>query len=146
MELTQAEADALIALPKVKESEEHYHYPIPGGRIAIPLVSVNRRENFFLDISRVQINLMKRTYQTRGRQVIALVRLDMGGSPHRNPDGEEVPCPHLHVYREGHGDKWAMPLPADRFADMTNFTVLLENFMTYCNVTEPPTIQFNVFQ
>ena len=22
------------------------------------------------------------------------------GAPHRNPDGQEIPCPHLHVYRQ----------------------------------------------
>ncbi|HEY7442131.1 MAG TPA: hypothetical protein VH701_06920 [Vicinamibacterales bacterium] len=26
------------------------------------------------------------------------------GAPHRNPDDEEIPCPHLHLYREGYGD------------------------------------------
>jgi hypothetical protein len=37
------------------------------------------------------------------------MRLDLDGPPHRNPDDEEIPWPHLHVYREGYGDKWASP-------------------------------------
>jgi hypothetical protein len=44
-----------------------------------------------------------------------LVRLDLGGAPHRNRDDEEIGVPHLHLYREGFGDKWATPLPSDRF-------------------------------
>jgi len=63
---------------------------------------------------------------------------------HRNPDNTEVACPHLHVYREGYGDKWAMPLD-DLFADTTDLMNLLEDFMRYCNIIEPPIIQRGLF-
>ncbi|MFW9280162.1 DUF6978 family protein [Glaesserella parasuis] len=26
-----------------------------------------------------------------------MVRLDIEGPPHRNPDGEEIICPHIHL-------------------------------------------------
>ena len=58
-----------------------------------------------LDVTRGQIKLTKATYQNRARQVIVLMRLDLDGSTHRNPDDQEIPCPHLHVYREGFGDR-----------------------------------------
>lgn len=48
------------------------------------------RENFLLDIRRGKIDLLKATNQNRARQTIVLVRLDLGGAPHRNPDGEEI--------------------------------------------------------
>ena len=62
-----------------------------------------------------RINALKGTYQTRARQVMVLVRLCFGGGAHRNPDGVRITSPHLHTYREGFGDKWAMPLPEVQF-------------------------------
>jgi Family of unknown function (DUF6978) len=52
---------------------------------------------------------------TRGVAIPA--RLDFRGAPHRNPDDEEIPCPHLHLYRESYGDRSLMPLPAEQFSD-----------------------------
>ena len=71
------------------------------------------REEFLLDIRRARIDLAKGTYQNRGREVVILARLDFGGAPHRNPDGEEIGSPHIHLYREGFGDKWAFPIPSE---------------------------------
>jgi hypothetical protein len=76
---------------------------------------------FLLDVTLYQIKLTKATFQNRARAVIILYRLDIDGAPHRNPDDQEVPCPHLHVYREGFGDKWATPAPTDKFPDTTCF-------------------------
>jgi hypothetical protein len=97
MNITQAEADALIAMPKIRTSDETWNYPSMGGAISIPLISPDKRENFLLDIRKGRINLSKGSYQNRSRQVIVLVRIDFGGSVHRNPDGTEVLCPHLHL-------------------------------------------------
>lgn len=144
--ITQAEADALIALPKYKEDNGFWNYPGFGGAISIPLTSDDKRENFFLDISHGKINLVKGKYQNRARHIIVLVRLDFGGSPHRNPDGEEVPCPHLHLYKENFGDKWAFPAPADIFTDITDTWKTFQDFMTYCNIVEPPQIQIGLKQ
>jgi hypothetical protein len=96
---------------------------------------------FLLDLSRGRIDLAKVKMQNRGRQVVVLVRVDLSGAPHRNPDGEEVPCPHLHVYREGFGDKWAAPLPADRFPDPTDVWATYGRFLAFCNITRPPRIE-----
>lgn len=143
--LTQAEADALIAMGKHRADAIEWDYPDLGGAISIPLVSENRREQFLLDLRRGQIDLAKGTYQNRGRQVVVLVRLDFGGAPHRNPDGVEIGSPHLHVYREGFGDKWALPAPGDRFTDLNDPWQTLEDFMRFCNVVEPPTIRRGLF-
>ena len=79
---------------------------------------------------------------------------DLGGAiklamtliePHRSPDDVEVASPHLHIYREGYGDKWAFPLPADSFPNMNDLWLTLEDFMRYCNVTEPPFIRRGLF-
>ena len=145
LNLTQAEAEALIALAKYRADGTAWDYPDLGGAISIPLVSADRREQFVLDLRRGQIDLAKGTYQNRGRQVVVLVRLDFGGAPHRNPDGEEIGALHLHRYREGFGDRWAMPVPADHFRDVSNPWQTLEDFMRYCNVVEPPNIRRGLF-
>jgi hypothetical protein len=141
IDLTQAEADALIAMEKHSIGEESWDYPLPGASICIPLASPDRRENFLLDVSRGRIDLLKGTYQERGRQVVPLVRLDFGGPPRRNPDQTEVACPHLHIYEEGYADKWARPVPLDRFSNLNDSWLTLDEFMRYCNVTKQPIIQ-----
>lgn len=143
--LTQAEADVLIAMEKHRLDDERQDYPGLGGSISVPLVSHDKRENFLLDVSRGRIDLLKGTYQNRSRQVVVLVRLDFGGQPHRNPDDEEILSPHLHVYREGYGAKWAMPVPSDRFPDTADLWQLLQDFMRFCNITEPPFIEKGLF-
>lgn len=143
--LTQAEADALIAMAKHRVDNVESDYPDLGGGISVPLVSADRREQFVLDLRRGRIDLGRGTYQNRGRQVVVLVRLDFGGAPHRNPDGEEIASPHLHLYREGYGDKWAVPVPGDRFEDVRDPWRTLNDFMRYCNVVEPPVIRRGLF-
>ena len=73
------------------------------------------------------------------------MRLDLDGPPHRNPDGEEIPCPHLHIYREGYGDNWAVPAPTDRYPDCGNLFATFEAFMVHCNITDPPHIEKGLF-
>jgi hypothetical protein len=143
--LTQPEADAFIGMRKVRTNETEWDYPIAGAGLAIPLTSEDRRTNFFLDLSRGRINLAKGKYQNRVHQAVILVRLDFGGSPHRNPDGQEITCPHLHLYREGFGDKWAFPIPVTNFPNIPDAWATLQDFMQYCNITEPPTIRRGLF-
>lgn len=141
MILTQAEADALIAMEKHRMSDERSNFPLSGQSLSLPLQSLDKREQFLLDISRGRIDLMRGKYQSRARQVVVLVRLDYGGPPHRNPDDTEIACPHLHVYREGFGHKWAVPVPTDRFPRTGDLWGTLEDFMRFCNITTPPMIE-----
>lgn len=145
MNLTKAEADALIAMEKHRVNEDRSDFPMEGQSLVLPLQSVDRREQFLLDLSRGRIDLLKVKMQNRGRQVVVLVRLDLGGAPHRNPDGEEISVPHLHLYREGFGDKWAVPVPADRFTNSADAWTTLEEFLRFCNITQPPHIDRGLF-
>lgn len=103
--LSQSEADALFAMEKHRSDDSERSFPGGGGSIVIPLVSTDGRESFLLDLRRRRVDITKATYQNRARTVVVLARLDLGGHPHRNPDGEEIGSPHLHRYREGFGDK-----------------------------------------
>ena len=111
----------------------------------IPLTSLDKRENFMLDVTRARIKLTKATYQNRARVAIILLRLDLDGPPHINPDGTVVPCPHLHIYREGFADKWAIPAPAERYANTQDLFSTFEAFMQQCNIAERPRIQKGLF-
>lgn len=73
--------------------------------------------------------------------MVVLVRLDFGGGLHRNPDDTEVPSPHLHIYREDFGDKWAVPAPKNEFGDTGNLRQTLDDFMRFCKITQPPYIK-----
>jgi hypothetical protein len=126
------------------EAQSHV-YPSLGGVLQIPMFSSDRQTEFTLDIWRGGIALGKNTYQTRTRTTVVLARLDIGGGPHRNPDGAEIACPHIHMYREGCGDKWAYPLP-DSFGGASDYWKLLSKFMDYCNVATRPKIAQGLFR
>jgi hypothetical protein len=143
--LTQDEADRLMAMEKRSVDARDWLFPAPGEWVAIPLTSLDKRESFMLDVTRAQIKLTKATYQNRARAAIILLRLDLDGPPHRNPDGVEVPCPHLHTYREGYGDKWAVSAPADKYPNPLDLFSTFEMFMQHCNVVDPPKIQKGLF-
>lgn len=98
-----------------------------------------------IDVTRAQIRLTKATYQNRARAVIILMRLDLDGPPHGNPDGVEVPRPHLHIYREGYGDKWASPAPVATYSDTLDLFATFEEFMRQCNITDPPKTRKGLF-
>lgn len=72
IDITQAEADALIAMEKIASKTEIWLFPPAGRRLSVELFSPDRRENFMLDITRAQIKLTKATYQNRARQAIIL--------------------------------------------------------------------------
>lgn len=54
-ELTQAEADSLIAMEKHRMNDDDWEYPGLGVSLSIPLVSLDKRENFILDVARGRI-------------------------------------------------------------------------------------------
>ncbi len=141
--LSQNEADTLLRMEKVPASSDAFQFPDLGGRIEVPLVSRDEREHFSLDIHRKRIALTTK-YQTRARKVVVLARLDFG-APHRNPDGSEVGVPHLHLYREGYGHKWAVEVPAGILSNPSDAWQVLQDFMRYCAVVEQPNIVRGLF-
>jgi hypothetical protein len=145
IDISQVEADTLLHMEKVRVDGRTWDYPQLGGKITIPLTSVDKRENFLLNLHRGRIDLSKGTYQSRARQILILARLDFGGGPHRNPDGQFISSPHLHLYREGYADRWAASLPSEYFDNPEDLWQILLNFMRYCNITEPPLINKGLF-
>ena len=48
IDLTQEEADALMAMPKNRANDDIVFYPARGKSVTIPLTSDDKRENFRL--------------------------------------------------------------------------------------------------
>lgn len=144
-EPSQAEADALLALEKHRVNDDRVRLPDLGRKLSVELLSTDKRERFNFDMSRSFVSISKLTLQTRGRVVVVLARLDIDGAPHRNPDYEELPCPHLHLYREGYGDKWAFPVPAEHFKNLSDRWQTLQDFLIYCRIVEPPIFDRGLF-
>ena len=103
--LTQAEAEQFIQMQK--------HFVHPPASVSIPpgvddtyeLAGPGDREKFLLDVWRGTIRLTKLKFQNRVQTVVVLVRLDVDGAPHTNPDGQRLSGTHLHLFREGYDDK-----------------------------------------
>lgn len=157
--LSQSEADTLIKVKKKKSSLQDYDFPMTSENITMPVISEDETESFLIDVNRRGvIKLTKCSYQERYHGIIILVRLDIDGPPHTNPDvdqipleylarynGSDIPCPHLHLFVENYMDKWAIPAPIDDFKNTSDLYSTLGDFFEYCNVVEPPIIQKVLF-
>lgn len=138
--MTQEEADYLLSMEKRRVEEAVIPFPLHGNKIVLRLQSLDLREDFMLDLSRGRHKELRVKLQTRARTDIRLARLDLGGRPHRNDDGSVVQPPHLHLYREGFHDRWAIPPPSDKFFNLGDLRVTLNDFMRFCNIVQPPHI------
>jgi hypothetical protein len=138
--LTQSEADLLIAMKKTFAHLSTLSIQ-PGDDQTHELIGDDKREKFFLDIWRATFRLSKIKYQNRGRNVIVLVRLDIDGSPHTNPDETTVGRSHLHIYRERYEDKWAYEIDKSEFTDIHDIQNSFYDFCRYCHIENVPPFQ-----
>jgi hypothetical protein len=144
--LAQAKVDELLNLIKVLVDTGDIEFPPAGTAKQIELKSEDGREAFIVDVNRRgKIKISKCTYQERYQMIEILLRLDVDGPPHENPDGTVVPCPHLHTYREGFADKWASPVSPNDFTNLSDLARTLKEFLKYCKVRDVPEIQRNIF-
>jgi hypothetical protein len=107
--------------------------PIPGKNVSIPAKSTNKKEEFTIDLSRKTIKLQKTTEQLRSHDTIVLLRLDINAAQHRNPDSTEVGNSHLHIYKEGFSDKYAIDIPINKFSDLNDLEQTFIDFLRFCN-------------
>jgi len=139
--LTQTEADQFIQMTK-------HFVPAPAS-VTIPpgtddtyeLSSLDDRESFLLDVWRGTLRLTKLKFQNRVRTAIVLVRLDVDGAPHTNPDGQRLSGTHLHLFREGYDDRWAYPVDAGTFTLLSDVGATFHDFCAFCRIESPPPVQ-----
>lgn len=152
--ISQSEADALLALPKSFKDDSPLEFAMTSPMdYERTLLSNDRREEFLLTIERGNRKRVRLKYQTRARKIVILARLDLDGPAHKNPPespyrpNERLPCPHLHLYREGFESRIAYLLdevPEFSISNPNSGLVWLEDFMKFCNIENVPDIQTTV--
>jgi hypothetical protein len=142
--ITQKEFEILLAYKKRFKEDEQIDLYLPEWQREI--VSVESTDTFILNYRRGTINFEKYTFNNRN-PVIVLLRFDSLGR-HTNPDsdGRSFSGPHVHIYREGFGDKIAFPVSEIGLSetDLKGEDVL-PIFLRYCNVLNLPSIQTTLF-
>lgn len=108
---------------------------LPGmnEEICIPVGAINSKETFSLDICRKNtIVLSRKKLQER---LIPnndlMIRLEIDGRPHINPDGKKLSRNHMHIFKEGYGMSWAYELneiDAILFKNSNDFTTIFFDF------------------
>jgi hypothetical protein len=140
--LTDEEVERLIKAVKHFTDRARINFPDFGDYLEREATTVDGHERFLVDVNRKgQLKPTKCTFQERYAVTDIIFRLDIDGPPHENPDGVEVVCPHLHIYKEGYADKWAYPLDPNQFSDTTNLPKSFREFLTLCNIHDLPEIQ-----
>lgn len=128
------EAKELIEIAKKLRTTDLFFFPDHGTEKKLDVDSIDGKHKFIVDVNRKgRISLSKCTYQKRYRQ-IPLIRLDIEGRPHTNPDGSAIRGHHLHIYREGFGVSWAYPIRDEEFSNPKDLILTLREFLVYCNV------------
>lgn len=143
--MEQITADYLIGLEK-RIVEPYVSFPSSSEKNTLNIQSLDGSETFLLDINRAgSIRISRCTFQERYNITIALIRLDLDeNKPHQNPDDAIIKGPHIHIYKEGYGDRWAYPITELNpcpFSDTSDLLTSFIEFCAYCNVSTIPDIQ-----
>ena len=134
--LNQQEIDYLLQVLKDIVDTQPLTFPSASESRQYQVVSEDGRNKFIIDAEKKgHINMSKCSFQER-YSVNILLRLDLSGRPHTNPDGEELSCPHLHIMKENYGTSWAYPVPEGIFTDTSDLLLSFINFLEYCKVKD----------
>ena len=130
MNLSQEAADTLRIIEKYLTDPELVKMPPP---VDTHIHSVHyqhddrRMDNMKISTYRARKNRLKVSYRLLYNGNVMLIRVDtQDATPHTNPDKKITIAPrepHVHIYREGYGDKFAYPLPKE-FHDTENISNL----------------------
>ena len=128
----------------IMKMEKHFKnctidLPKAGEKRKVDVLSRTTNDCFVIDIDRrssITLNRQKiqeRHINTQER----LIRLEIDGRPHTNPDGTLLSGNHIHIYKEGHGLSYAFELSDFEnglFANIISFYDLFCSFCKYCNI------------
>ncbi len=144
--ITEEEFELLHKLEKYLDlAEDCIEWPKKGKNLVIPCFSDDNREAFEITVNRGKIEIRKISCQqlyTQDKSI--LFRIDNIGPRHQNPDGKYIDCPHIHIYKEGYGVRWAYPLEKVIKTDNDNPIELFKEFLKYINVVELPHIEYQL--
>lgn len=134
--LSQKQIEELLnILKKAEYNQSTFIFPDYGEKEIIEAYSLDKRKKFLIDITpgKSKRRKYKMSYQERYKKDIILLRLDLNGPPHTNPDGTLVSGNHLHIIKEGYDDKFAIEVPDNLIAKDNNVQTLI-NFLEYCKI------------
>lgn len=133
--LSQPRADAYLAARKIKATATDCCLSsIIPKPVSIPLVAPDIAGVVFsLDVTQKRIVLKLKCQLRCTTEAVVLARLGFA-SPHRNPDGTAVGVPHLHIYREGYGDRFAYKVPPGMLKNPDDPLQVLLDFLATCNI------------
>ncbi len=133
--MTKEKAQELINVMKELLKTGTYMLPVVGTTGKIDLKSLSSpRDRFDVFINRkARIVSNKYTLLLRYPEE-NLLRIDVNGPAHVNPDGSIIPCPHIHmrIKDEGRWDAYAYDIPAV-FGNSEDCASTLRDFLQYCN-------------
>lgn len=117
--------------------EKTISIPARNQRTQLKVLSHNNNETFIVDIDRTGRIEMKSKIQERYLGNNILIRVEINGPPHTNPDGTTTSRDHIHIYREGFGLSWAYDLEGfntNLFKNLKDFNKTFIDFCKYCNI------------
>lgn len=133
--LSQKDAAKLMGILK-KINDPHLFIFPQIDRAQLDIVSENGKHSFPTNIIRGRNknpNKASFTLRLKAPDNPILYRLDINGPSHTNPDLETVGSSHLHIYREGYNDAWAIPVPEELSTSNVPAEALID-FLVYCNI------------
>jgi hypothetical protein len=144
MALTQIEFDHIMSLQKQFEDSITPLILGPGPiRWTRILVSTETKEEFIMDYRKGHISISKFTINHRFRNSVNLLRYDHTGR-HTNPDGVTLDGPHIHLYREGFDDKFAVPATEMGINISDEIQLIFRKVLQICNIQNSPAINLNL--
>ncbi len=150
MQLSQEEADTLRMIEKYLTSPELVKLPPPTGTVLHPVHyhrEGRRMDNMKISTYHAQINAQKISCRLLYNGNVMLVRVDtQDATPHTNPDKKIViqpHQPHIHIYREGYGDKFAYPLP-NAFRNAEDISSLFMDFLSYSRIINSNEVKVDI--
>ena len=133
MELPQAKADEYLRVKKKFLFQSKLNLDQPFN-ITETLVSDEHGDIFKIDLRQGRIELLMININYRANECVVLCRLDIDDRTHKNPDGKKIVEPHIHLYKEGFGSKFAYPAKNFGFIDFSNSLSSINKFFDFCNI------------
>ena len=140
--LSQETADYLLETPK-RYLDVGVAVDLQVGKgVEIDFIAeLDQKEKFRIIVEFSARKKQHAKFELLARHSISLFRAEFGGPPHLNPDGQIIPCPHFHHYREGFSDRYCTPIGPE-FEGIHERLALCQRFLEYCMVVQFPKLTF----
>lgn len=133
--MNKEKAQELIHVMKELLKTGIFNLPATGttGKIGLKSLS-SPKDRFEVKINRKSTIVPGKYSLLLGYPEENLLRIDVNGPDHTNPDGTKVACPHIHmrIKDTGKWDAYAYDIPAV-FGNTEDCASTVKDFLQYCN-------------